>query len=276
VDASYTAGVLPLVMGVVNVTPDSFSDGGLFSSTQAAVAHGRALAAEGADWIDVGGESTRPGAAPVDEATELARVLPVVEQLAADGLRVSIDTRKASVARAAVAAGASLLNDVSASLDDVAAELGVPWAAMHAQGDPSTMQDHPRYDDVVAEVQAFLVERAQRATAKGVPQVWIDPGIGFGKTAAHNLSLLGALPELVATGHPVLVGTSRKGFLGALLGTSDGLDGSVPVDDRLEGSLATATWAMACGVQMVRVHDVRATRQAAAVIGGEIVKERAA
>jgi dihydropteroate synthase len=263
-------------MGVVNVTPDSFSDGGRWATTADAVEHGRALAAEGADWIDVGGESTRPGAEPVDEATELARVLPVVEQLAAEGLPVSIDTRHAAVARAAVGAGASLLNDVSASLDDVAAELGIPWVAMHAQGDPRTMQDAPHYDDVVAEVRTFLVERAERALAKGVPEVWIDPGIGFGKTLQHNLSLLGTLDELVATGHPVVVATSRKAFLGTLLGRSDGSDGPAPVDDRLEGSLATATWAMACGARMVRVHDVRTARQAAAVIGGAIVKERAA
>jgi dihydropteroate synthase len=263
-------------MGVVNVTPDSFSDGGRWGTPADAIEHGRALAAEGADWIDVGGESTRPGAEPVDEAVELGRVLPVVAQLAADGFRVSIDTRKAAVARAAVEAGASLINDVSASLDDVAAELGVPWAAMHAQGDPRTMQDAPHYDDVVAEVHAFLVERADAALAKGVPEVWIDPGIGFGKALEHNLALLGALDELVATGHPVLVGTSRKAFLGTLLGRSDGIDGPTAVDDRLEGSLATATWAMACGARMVRVHDVRTARQAAAVIGGEIVKERAA
>jgi dihydropteroate synthase len=263
-------------MGVVNVTPDSFSDGGRFTDADAAVAHGRALAADGADWIDVGGESTRPGAEPVPEAVELERVVPVVEALAAAGLRVSIDTRKAAVARAAVAAGASLINDVSASLDGVAADLGVGWAAMHAQGDPRTMQLDPRYDDVVAEVQAFLVERAEQAIAIGVPEVWIDPGIGFGKTERHNLELLANLDRLVATGHRVLVGTSRKAFLGGLLGRSDRAEGPAPVDDRLEGSLATATWAMASGAQMVRVHDVRATRQAALVIGGAIVKDLAA
>jgi dihydropteroate synthase len=257
-------------MGVVNVTPDSFSDGGRFADHRAAVAHGLALADEGADWVDVGGESTRPGAQPVPEAEELRRVVPVVESLAAAGLAVSIDTRKASVARAAVGAGATLLNDVGARLGDVAAELGVAWAAMHAQGEPATMQDAPRYRDVVAEVREELVARADAARAAGVPQVWIDPGIGFGKTAAHNLELLARLEELVATGYPVLVGTSRKGFLGALLGASDGRDGPVPTDDRLEGSLATATWAMACGARMVRVHEVRATVHAAQVVGGEI------
>ena len=257
-------------MGVVNVTPDSFSDGGRFADHRAAVAHGLALADEGADWVDVGGESTRPGAQPVPEAEELRRVVPVVESLAAAGLAVSIDTRKASVARAAVGAGATLLNDVGARLGAVAADLGVAWAAMHAQGEPATMQDAPRYRDVLAEVRDALVARADAARAAGVPQVWIDPGIGFGKTAAHNLELLARLEELVATGYPVLVGTSRKGFLGELLGASDGRDGPVPTDDRLEGSLATATWAMACGARMVRVHDVRATVHAAQVVGGEI------
>lgn len=263
-------------MGVLNVTPDSFSDGGRFADHAAAIAHGRAMAEEGADWIDVGGESTRPGATPVNEAEERRRVLPVVEALAAEGLRVSIDTRKAGVARAAVAAGATLLNDVGAGLGTVAAELGVAWAAMHAQGEPATMQDKPTYDDVVRDVREVLVERAHAALAAGVPEVWIDPGIGFGKTYAHNLALLARLDELVATGLPVLVGTSRKGFLGAILGRSDGSDQPAPVDDRLEGSLATATWAMACGARMVRVHDVRATAHAARVIGGQITKKAAA
>ena len=257
-------------MGVVNVTPDSFSDGGRFADHHAAVAHGLALGDEGADWVDVGGESTRPGAQPVPEAEELRRVVPVVESLAAAGLAVSIDTRKVAVARAAVGAGATLLNDVGARLGAVAADLGVAWAAMHAQGEPATMQDAPRYRDVVTEVRDELVARADAARAAGVPQVWIDPGIGFGKTAAHNLQLLARLEELVAAGYPVLVGTSRKGFLGELLGASDGRDGPAPTDDRLEGSLATATWAMACGVRMVRVHDVRATVHAAQVVGGEI------
>jgi dihydropteroate synthase len=263
-------------MGVVNVTPDSFSDGGRFADHATAIAHGLALAAEGADWVDVGGESTRPGAAPVEEDEELRRVVPVVEALAAAGLHVSIDTRKATVARAAVAAGATLLNDVGASLGAVAAELGVGWAAMHARGEPATMQDAPSYDDVVLEVRDELVAKADAARQAGVPEVWIDPGIGFGKTHAHNLTLLAHLDELVGTGYPVLVGTSRKGFLGALLGRSDGLDGPVGADDRLEGSLATATWAMANGARMVRAHDVRATVQAARVIGGQITKVAAA
>jgi dihydropteroate synthase len=260
----------PLVMGVINVTPDSFSDGGQHDDAEAAIAHGLALLDEGADWLDVGGESTRPGASSVPEAEELRRVLPVVEALAAHGAHVSIDTRKPVVATAAVAAGATLLNDVGAAHGALAAELGVAWAAMHVQGEPATMQDDPRYDDVVAEVLADLVARADAAKAAGVPEVWIDPGIGFGKTAEHNLALLAHLDAFVASGHPVLVGTSRKGFLGRLLGESDGRGEPAPVDDRLEGSLATATWAMACGARMVRAHDVRATAQAALVIGGEI------
>jgi dihydropteroate synthase len=263
-------------MGVLNVTPDSFSDGGRFSTVDDAVAHGRRLAAEGADWVDVGGESTRPGAVPVAEAEELRRIIPVIEALAADGIQLSVDTRHEAVARAAVAAGATLLNDVSSSLGGVAADLGVAWAAMHAQGDPRTMQDAPRYDDVVAEVLDHLVSRAEAARAAGVPEVWIDPGIGFGKTAAHNLALLAHLDRFVATGYPVLIGTSRKGFLGRLLADSDGVADPVPTDDRLEGSLATATWAMANGAAMVRAHDVRTTMQAALVVAGEITKDAAA
>ena len=265
----------PMVMGVINVTPDSFSDGGRHADADAAIAHGLELLAEGADWLDVGGESTRPGAGPVDEAEELRRVVPVIEGLVSEGAQVSIDTRKPAVARAAVAAGARLLNDVGGANGTVAAELGVAWVAMHMQGEPATMQDDPRYGDVVAEVLDDLVRRAEAATAAGVPQVWIDPGIGFGKTHDHNLTLLAHLDAFVATGHPVVVGTSRKGFLGRLLGDSDGTDAPAPLDDRLEGSLATATWAMANGARMVRVHDVRATAQAALVIGGQITKEAA-
>lgn len=262
-------------MGIVNVTPDSFSDGGRFDDPAAAVEHGRSLVAEGADWVDVGGESTRPGAQPVAPAEELRRVIPVVEALAAEGVAVSIDTRKAEVARAAVAAGAQLINDVGASLGGVAAELGVAWAAMHAQGEPATMQRNPRYDDVVAEVRDHLVARAEAALAAGVPEVWIDPGIGFGKTTAHNLALLAHLGELVATGHPVLVGTSRKRFLGELAARADGLDEPTPVDDRLEGSVATATWAMASGARMVRVHDVAATALAADLVAAQTTIEAA-
>jgi len=204
--------------------------------------------------VDVGGESTRPGADAVDEAEERRRVVPVVEALV-DHVRVSIDTGKATVAEAAVAAGATLVNDVTASLHPVAAAAGVGWVAMHMQGDPRTMQRDPRYDDVVGEVRGFLVERAEAAIEAGVDEVWIDPGIGFGKTAQHNLSLLRRLSSIVATGHPVVVGTSRKSFLGTLAG-------GAPVDDRLEGSLATAVHAVGQGARMVRVHDVEPTVQA--------------
>ena len=260
-----------LVMGVINVTPDSFSDGGLFLDHEAAVARGHELIAEGADVIDVGGESTRPGAegVPVDE--ELRRVLPVVEARSPH-VRVSIDTRKAEVAEAAIAAGATLLNDVSATLHQVAAAAGpsVGFVAMHMLGDPRTMQANPTYGDVVREVCDFLVERADAAVAAGVEEVWIDPGIGFGKTTAHNLSLLKHLDVLVSTGYPVVVGTSRKRFLGALLAEADRpqLPEPVRVDDRVEGSLASAVWAMVQGARMVRVHDVRATVHAARVVAG--------
>ena len=249
-------------MGVLNVTPDSFSDGGHFLDHDAAVAHALRLVAEGADVVDVGGESTRPGAEPVPVAEERRRVVPVVEALRGR-VTVSVDTRHREVAEAAVAAGAAIINDISASLWPVAAEAGVGWVAMHMQGDPRTMQVAPRYDDVVGEVRDHLVDRAERALGAGVAQVWIDPGIGFGKTLEHNLSLLRHLDVLVATGHPVLVGTSRKGFLGSMAG------GAAPLD-RLEGSLATAVWAAVAGVAMIRVHDVAASVQAARVVGEEV------
>ncbi len=247
------------VMGVLNVTPDSFSDGGRFTDPEAAVARGLEMKLEGADVIDVGGESTRPGALPVGETEERRRVLEVVAALASD-VAVSVDTRSAAVAEAAVEAGASLINDVSASLWPVAAALGVGWVAMHMQGEPRTMQLDPRYDDVVSEVRSFLLARAEQAGAAGVREVWIDPGIGFGKRLEHNLALVRCLDHLVDTGVPVLVGASRKGFLGALLG-------GAPTDDRLEGSLAVAVWAATSGVGMVRVHDVAATVQALRLVG---------
>jgi dihydropteroate synthase len=253
-------------MGVLNVTPDSFSDGGRWTDPAAAIAHGRQLIDEGADIVDVGGESTRPGAAPVDEDEELRRVVPVVAALS-PAVRVSIDTTKPAVARAAVAAGATLINDVSASLHEVAAETGAGWVAMHRRGTPATMQAQARYDDVVAEVRDVLAERAEAAREAGVGEIWLDPGIGFAKTEAHNLQLLRHLEVLVDLGHPVLVGTSRKTFLGALTGRSDGSSEPAPPEDRLEASLATATWALAAGARMVRVHDVRATVQAAKVVG---------
>ena len=248
-------------MGILNVTPDSFSDGGRYVDAQRAIDHGHQLIAEGADIIDVGGESSRPGADPVDVATELGRVLPVVAALAPFA-RVSIDSAKAGVAREAVAAGASLVNDITASLHLVAAETGAGWVAMHMQGAPRTMQHDPRYDDVVAEVAALLVARAEAARADGVEEIWIDPGIGFGKTPDHNWTLLAALPALVATGWPVAVGTSRKAFLGRLTADARGLDAPTAVDDRLEASLATAVHAARSGASLLRVHDVAATVQA--------------
>ena len=248
----------PLVMGVLNVTPDSFSDGGRWLDPEAAIAHGLALAAEGADVVDVGGESTRPGADEVPVEEELRRVVPVVDALAGR-VRVSVDTRKREVAEAALDAGATILNDVSASLYDVAAAHEAGWVAMHMRGTPLTMQQEASYDDVVSEVREFLLHRARLALAAGLREIWIDPGLGFAKTADHNLTLLARLDELVATGHPVLVGASRKSFIGRLTG-------GAPADDRLEGSLALAVWAMEKGVAMVRVHDVRATVQAARLV----------
>jgi dihydropteroate synthase len=252
----------PRIMGVVNVTPDSFSDGGRFLDHAAAIAHGRAVVAEGADWIDVGGESTRPRAEPVPADEELRRVVPVIEALAHDGVAVSVDTRKAEVARAAVAAGARMVNDVSATLGEVAAEAGAGFVAMHMLGDPRTMQNEPHYDDVVVDVRDFLVERADAARAAGVADVWIDPGIGFGKTLEHNLALLANLDVLVDTGYPLVVGTSRKTMLGTLAARADPSGAVPPTSDRLEGSVATAVWCLWQGAAMVRVHDVAATVRA--------------
>lgn len=260
-----SVGAVPLVMGVVNVTPDSFSDGGQWFEPDAAIAHGLELAAQGASIVDVGGESTRPGANPVDEGDELMRVLPVIEALS-DEVRVSVDTRRESVARAAVRAGATLINDVSASLWAVAAELGVGWVAMHMQGLPATMQVNPHYDDVVGEVAEFLAQRAKTASDAGVEEIWLDPGFGFGKTIAHNLILLNHLDRIVDLGWPVLVGLSRKTTLGHLLAASDRVAEPVPFDDRIEASIATQVVAMQRGARMVRAHDVLAAVQAAQVV----------
>jgi dihydropteroate synthase len=261
-----------LVMGIVNVTPDSFADGGRHLDHRAAVAHGLQLAAEGADLLDVGGESTRPGASYVAEAVELDRVLPVVETLAAaTEVPVSIDTRKAAVARAALAAGAAVVNDVSAGRDDpelldVAAEAKAPLVLMHMQGTPATMQDDPRYGDVLAEVEAFLQERCEAAEAAGVAPdaLVVDPGIGFGKRDEHNYALLDGLARLTRLGHPVLVGTSRKGFIGRAL--------DLPTEERLEGTAATVVWAVERGTRIVRVHDVgpmaRTVRMTEALMAG--------
>jgi dihydropteroate synthase len=252
------------VMGVVNVTPDSFSDGGRFFDADAALAHARRLLAEGADMLDVGGESTRPGAAPVSVEDEIARVVPLVRALRAEtAAPISVDTMKPQVARAAVAAGASLWNDVTAlrhapdSLA-VAAELGCEVVLMHMQGEPQTMQAEPRYDDVVAEVTAFLAARAEAALAAGVARerIWLDPGIGFGKDMlSHNLPLIAGLDRIVALGFPVLLGVSRKRFIGAL-------DQDAAPDQRLGGSIAAALAGVVAGAAAVRVHDVRETVQA--------------
>jgi len=253
----------PLVMGIVNVTPDSFSDGGRHLDPAVAIAAGLRLAAEGADVLDIGGESTRPGADPVSDQQEMDRILPVIEGLARQTDRLlSVDTLKPAVARAAMAAGASIWNDVAALCGpdgpDTAAELGCSVILMHMQGEPRSMQAAPRYDDVVAEVEAFLLARAEAAMAAGVrrDRIWLDPGIGFGKTVAHNLALLGALPRLSAHGFPVLLATSRKRFIAAL-------DPMNPdPGHRLGGSLATALWGADRGCAMVRCHDVAATVQA--------------
>ena len=251
-------------MGVLNVTPDSFSDGGRFLDHDRALAHGLEMARQGADVVDVGGESSRPGAEPVPEAEELRRVVPVVAALAPH-VRVSIDTVKPAVAEAAVEAGATLVNDISASLWAVAAATGAGWVAMHMQGAPRTMQDHPRYRDVVAEVHGFLVARGRQARDAGVREVFLDPGIGFGKSVEHNLTLLRHLGELVAEGFPVLVGTSRKSFLGRLRRAPG--SPPAPAEERLPGTLATSAWAMLSGASMVRVHDVAGAVQAATLVG---------
>ncbi|RMH75022.1 MAG: dihydropteroate synthase [Actinomyces sp.] len=254
------------VMGIVNVTPDSFSDGGRWNDPERAIAFGRRLVDEGATILDIGGESTRPGARPVDTEVELARVLPVISALAGRvPAEISVDTTKPEVARAAAAAGATILNDVSGSLEAVAAETGMGWVAMHRRGPSATMQDDPRYDDVVAEVRAHLADCLDRAEAVGVDRVWIDPGFGFGKTTRHNLELLAHLDEFVALA-PVLVGVSRKRSIGELTAASDGVD-AVGADDRLEGSLAWAVWAAELGASVVRVHDVAPTVEALAVVG---------
>jgi dihydropteroate synthase len=251
-------------MGVLNVTPDSFYDGGRYLDHDLAIQRGMEMVAEGADLIDVGGESSRPGAETVPADEECRRILPVIAALARE-VRVSVDTMKPEVARAAVGEGATLLNDVDSSLASLAAELGVGIALMHMLGTPKTMQRAPRYDDVVEDVTAYLAEVATNATELGVEEVYVDPGIGFGKRLADNVALLQALPSLVERGVPVMVGTSRKSFL-ATLSKQPGAHVLGP-EDRFEASLATAVWSMACGAAMVRVHDVAATAMAAALLG---------
>jgi dihydropteroate synthase len=256
-------------MGVVNVTPDSFSDGGLFLDANAAVAHGERLVDDGAAILDIGGESTRPGAEPVSEEVELERVVPVVERLAEADAQLSIDTSKFAVAEAALDAGATIVNDVSAfrfapELAGLVAGRGALCCLMHMQGEPRTMQQDPHYEDVVSDVKAFLEQRLAFAVAEGVREekVWLDPGIGFGKTVEHNLELLRRLDEICAIGRPVVVGTSRKGFLGQITGRSEG--------DRLAGTIATNVMALERGAAIFRVHDVREVADALAVAAATV------
>ena len=259
------------IMGVVNVTPDSFSDGGRYLDAGVAIEHGLELEAEGAEMLDVGGESTRPGAAPVSEAEELRRVIPVIEGLVAAGTRaqISIDTYKSRVAARALASGATLINDVTAFRGDpeiaaVVAEAHADCCLMHMLGDPRTMQRDPRYDDVVNDIKAFLEERMSFAIEHGIPErrIMLDPGIGFGKTVQHNLELLRRLGELVELGRPVVIGTSRKSFLGRITGRE--------VDDRIAGTIATNVLAYERGARVFRVHDVAPVRDALAVTAATV------
>ena len=259
------------IMGVLNVTPDSFSDGGRFLDAQAAVAHGLALEAEGADILDVGGESTRPGAEAVPPDEQLRRVVPAIEGLVARGVRaqLSIDTTRLAVAEAAIDAGATYVNDVSAfraepELAALVADRGLDCCLSHMRGDPRTMQAEAVYDDVVADVKAFLEERLRAATAAGIAEerIMLDPGIGFAKTLEHNLELLRRLDELVALGRPVVIGTSRKSFLGRLTGRE--------VDDRVAGTIATNVLALERGASVFRVHDVGPVADALAVAAATV------
>lgn len=256
-------GYIPtLIMGVVNATPDSFFDGGRYATAEAAIAHGRRLLADGADILDVGGESSRPGAAPVGAEEELRRVLPVVEVLAAEGAYVSVDTYRAETARRCLAAGARMINDISALRGDgemaaVCAAAGCDVVLMHMQGTPQTMQQTPHYDDVVGDIVAFFEERLRAAEDAGIDmeRIWIDPGFGFGKTVAHNLELLRRLREFTSLGRPILLGTSNKSTIGAVLGCE--------AEDRTEGTAATVTAGILNGARAVRVHDVRFMKRVA-------------
>jgi dihydropteroate synthase len=267
------AGELRL-MGVLNVTPDSFSDGGRFVAPQTAIEHGVLLLAEGADIVDIGGESTRPGALPVDAERELERVLPVIEGLRAEqpAARISIDTSKVAVASASLAAGATFVNDVSAFRADprmaaLVAHSGAECCLMHMQGEPRTMQLQPRYGDVVDDVKAFLAERIQFAVREGVAeqQILIDPGIGFGKTVEHNLELLRRLDELSELGPPIVVGTSRKSFLGRIAAEARAQSEPLDSEERLPGTIASNVLALERGASVFRVHDVAPVRDALAV-----------
>jgi dihydropteroate synthase len=259
------------IMGVVNVTPDSFSDGGSFEDPRAAIAHARRLASEGAGILDIGGESTRPGADPVPVEEELRRVVGVIEGLAGTDARISIDTMKLRVAEAAVDAGASYINDVSAFRHDpelagFVADRGLDCCLMHMLGEPRTMQRDPRYDDVVSDVKAFLSERMHAAVRAGVPEerIQLDPGIGFGKTLEHNLELLRRLHELTDLGRPLVIGTSRKSFLGRITGRD--------VTERVHGTTATCVLALERGASVFRVHDVAAVADALAVAAATLLR----
>lgn len=256
-----------LVMGILNTTPDSFSDGGSWGTVDRAVAHAEAMLADGAHVIDIGGESSRPGAAPVSETDELARVLPVIERLAGRCV-MSIDTAKPAVAQAAIERGASIVNDITASLEDVAGSANAGWMAMHMQGQPRSMQENPTYDDVLEEIHTALLTYAARGEAAGVPRMWLDPGIGFGKTTNHNLKLLHGMKKLASVGPELVIGVSRKRFIGQIHTLSDrlGSDHRVEASDRLEGSVLAAVWSWVEGAHMVRVHDVRATALAARLL----------
>ena len=257
---------LPRVMGVLNVTPDSFSDGGQWEGIDDALAQTTRMIDDGAEVIDVGGESTRPGAESVDEATEYRRVVPVIEQIRDrwPDIEISVDTQKPAVARAAVTAGATIINDVTASLEEVAAEMGVGWIAMHAGGPSRTMQNDPHYDDVVEEVADYLELAIDRARALGIERVWVDPGVGFGKTVEHNLQLVANFDRFTRIA-PAVLAVSRKKSIGDLHALSDGVD-TVDADDRLEGSVTMATWGVHMGADLVRVHDVRATVHAVRMV----------
>lgn len=260
------------IMGVVNVTPDSFSDGGKYFNLDAAIEHGFELARQGADIIDVGGESSRPGAEPVSVEEELRRVIPVISELSREH-RVSIDTFKPEVAAKSIEAGATLVNDISATLAPVAAEYQVGWVAMHMQGSPQTMQLSPQYANVVEEVYVYLENKVEWARGLGIPEVWIDPGIGFGKNLKHNLTILRNLGRLREIGVPLLVGTSRKAFLGKIAKRSLGVD--VPPLQRTDASVASCAWCYMSGADMMRVHDVAETKELLTLLTwqGEVMAE---
>jgi len=266
-------GSKTLIMGILNATPDSFSDGGRFQALEIAVARGLQMVAEGADIIDIGGESTRPGAKPVQPLEEIARTVPIIGKLREKtNALISIDTRRGSVARAALAAGADIINDISALADpemvNVAAETGAGLVLMHMLGMPETMQNDPRYDDVVLTVWNFLEERMAFAVERGVAaeQIVLDPGIGFGKTDEHNLALLRGIPQLTASGRPVLIGASRKSFIGRMTGREN-------PDERLAGSLAVAAFSILRGAQILRVHDVKESCDTASLVDTLLISE---